>query len=54
MNEGYKIVPNNAITAFWTSGILIDCEEEIKPYMRITYEGVTYWFDEKQKKLKFK
>ena len=54
MNEGYKIVPNNAITAFWTSGILIDSEEEIKPYMRITYEGVTYWFDEKQKKLKFK
>ena len=54
MKNGFKIVPNNAISAFWTSNILIDSKDEIKPYMKITIDGVTYWFDEKQKTLKHK
>lgn len=54
MKEGYKIVPNNAITAFWTSGILLDVDKEIGPDMVITIDMVDYWYDEKRKILKHK
>ncbi len=54
MKEGYKIVPNNAITAFWTSGILLDADKEIGPDMVITIDRVDYWYDEKRKILKHK